>query len=219
MLEKLYLDLKTIRWFLLIPILSVCVVVPGLNLYDISRYGAESAASSVFFQLQIFAAVSGALPVVFLLRPLVDGDGSEVLYTFSRIRRTGWVSPAACCAIHLALVGGLFVWYTRYFSNLWPELFRTAAQVVFFCGLAYCCTYLFRSTLAGFLGTVVVWIVMLVNVQPSMHLQMFLQKACVFSVITSMNPRPVEWAKYTAVLVLGTLLFLVGALRNRRLFD
>lgn len=215
MLRKTFLDLKNLRWFLLVPIFTIWGLLPFLNYYSLSRFPPEIVASAVFDQAQTFIPIMASLPIIFLLRPLIEGDGHEVLYLFGRIKKYGFITILTVFLIHLILMTPIFIGYSFYYVGIWNEFFRTAVQSFVFCSLAYALTYLLKSTLAAFLGTVVFYAAMLIGVQQGFVQNEIFRIWNVFSLLTNEIPRPEETVKYAVILVLSLALFAVGIWKNK----
>lgn len=217
-LKKTAYDLKNIRWFALVPLVVLWVVLPFVSWYMISRFPPELSIGSTLSQTQIFAPVMAALPVIFLLRAYVENDGHEVLYTFRSVRCRGFASILLVFALYAAALTPVFVWFGSIYGPLWYEWFRTLVQAFFFASLAYCLVYLVKSTLAGFLGIILVGSAMLFAASPDTPGGGALHALSVFAVITDLAPRPVEWEKYVVYLGVALLLFVVGSVLNKRYF-
>ena len=218
MVKKVFLDLKNLRYFFLLPIVMVWVLLPLLNSYSLSRFPAEMAAGTVFGQMQIFVPLAGALPVIFLLRPLVEGDGHEVLYTFFAIKRRGYVSVIGVFLLSLVLIAPVFAVYSRLYPHIINEWARTASQLLFFCSLGYCLTYLCKSSLAAFLGTTIVYAAMLIGVQNGLTQSAVFETVNVFCKVSDLNPHPQEWGRYLITTLVGIALFLIGVHKNKTYF-
>lgn len=218
MLKKTLYDLKNIKWFLLVPVAALWLVLPFVNYYMISRFPPEMTIGNTLSQTQIFAPIMAALPVVFLLRAYIENDGHEVLYTFRSVRSRGFLSILLVHFLFAVILAPVFIWYYTIYGPLWYELFRTLVQAFFFVALAYFLVYLVKSTLAGFLGTILIGSAMLFAASPDAPGGEVLQTVSVFALITDLNPQPVEWEKYFVLLAVGILLFVGGTLLNRRYF-
>lgn len=215
-LKKAAYDLKSIRWFALVPLAVIWVVLPFINWYMISRFPPEFTLANTLSQAQIFMPIMAAFPVIFVLRAYIENDGHEVLYIFSNVKRTGFLTILCVYVLYVLVLAPVFIWYFSIYGPLWYELFRTLVQAFFFASFSYALVYLVRSTLISFMGTILVGSVMLFAAQDGNG--GFLSKFGLFAAITDLNPQPYEPAKYLVVLGVSILLFVAGIILNRRYY-
>lgn len=212
-LKKTAYDLKNIRWFALVPLVVVWAVLPFINWYMISRFPPELTLANTLSQAQIFMPIMAAFPIIFMLRAYIENDGHEVLYIFSSVKRTGFLSILCVYALYALVLAPVFAWYFSVYGPLWYELFRTLVQAFFFVSFAYFLVYLVRSTLIAFMGTIIFGSIMLFAAQDGGGGSFGL-----FAAITDMNPQPYEPEKYAVYLGVALLLFVGGIFLNRRYF-
>lgn len=212
-LKKTAYDLKNIRWFALVPLVVVWAVLPFISWYMISRFPPELTLANTLSQAQIFMPVMAAFPIIFMLRAYIENDGHEVLYIFSSVKRTGFLSILCVYVLYALALAPVFGWYFSVYGPLWYELFRTLVQAFFFCSFAYFLVYLVRSTLIAFMGTILFGAVMLFVAQDGGGGSFGL-----FAAITDLNPQPYEPEKYAVYLGVALLLFVAGVILNKRYF-
>lgn len=216
-LKKTALDIKNIRWFALVPLAVVWVVLPFINWYMISRFPPELTLANTLSQAQIFMPIMAAFPIIFILRAYIENDGHEVLYIFDSVKNTGFLSILCVYVLYALVLTPVFVWYFSVYGPLWYELFRTLVQAFFFVSFAYFLVYLVRSTLISFMGTIIFGSMMLFAAQSDGAGGIF-SRIGLFAAITDLNPQPYEPEKYLIILGVSVLLFAAGILLNRRYF-
>lgn len=216
-IKKTALDIKNIRWFALVPLAVAWAVLPFINWYMISRFPPEMTIGNTLSQAQIFMPIMSAFPIIFILRAYIENDGHEVLYIFSSVKNTGFLTVLCVYTLYALVLAPVFVWYFSVYGPLWYELFRTLVQAFFFVSFAYLLIYLVRSTLIAFMGTIIFGSIMLFAAQPD-NAGSFFSKIGLFAAITDMNPQPYEPEKYLIYLGVSALLFAGGIVLNRRYF-
>lgn len=219
MLKKTGYDIRNIKLFACIPPMIYWAVLPVLSHYYLSRFGVVNSAAKIFTQVQIFIPVISALPIIFVLKSYVENDGHEVLYTFSSVRRYGFISILIIFLSYVFLTTPLFIYYACVFGNIWWDFFRTVIQSFFFASLGYSLVYLTRSTLAAFLGVIVVGSGMMLTTFEIGEQGRISQMMSIFSRLSRENPHPVEAEKYAVVFAVGIVLFLLGSWKNRNYFS
>lgn len=216
---KLVYDLKNIKWYLLGTFVVGYLVLLPVCTFNLSNFPPEASIAAVLSQSQMILPIMAAFPLIFLLRPYIENDGNEVLYTFKAVRKRGFLSPVLYAVMYVVIMLPFFIWiYFCTYGPLWYELFRSMVQVLFFLFLAYFLIYLFKSTLGAFVSTAVVYLVMIFAANPDSPLDSILRKVGLFAIVTMENPRPFEPEKYLIYFCISILLFIGGVILNRRYF-
>ncbi len=129
-------------------------------MYEINRRGFDNASTACVRFIQMLIPVLCGVFIVFILRPYIENEGYEVLYTFDVVNKNGWLSIWLTSMLFVAFcipVVAVICVLTK--INIVFVVLQTASQCLFFAGLAYCFSYIFTSTLAGLTVVVLIFTV------------------------------------------------------------
>lgn len=205
--QRLFLQLKGLRFCALVPLIVLFVILPALFIPLFEAAGPSEDAYRMFLLCtQTVMPFFSIWWIIFISREYIENDGNELLFTFKP--KTLWREYLILFVIYL--ISALFVFFIffHYYPGIWWEYIRFVCIAFMFLGGAYTLMYLTGSMALTFL---VIMILIIINMT-----------------VPAQQPNPIY---YTYLLpfdlnvffrvclpqfIIAAILFITGIILNRR---
>lgn len=213
--RRRYLSLLYLKYLLFVPFIFFYIILPLMVRYqlDISNNVLESALPRICSSLEDFLPLLSVWWIVFVLRESVEGDSSEVFYTYESINRTKFTDVAFLVVFYLLCMIPLYILLYLSFPGFEVSIALDFAKNIilcaFFSGLIYMIIYILRSTLFSLMFAFLFYVVF-----KATGLR-FLQSISIYAGET-ITTTDILIPKYLIILGVSILLYLIGYIQNKR---
>lgn len=216
MIRKLFFDIKSLWRCLLCFAFVGMVVLPTVNHFQSEGFPISETIGSVLSQAQLVLPAVCALPVAFLLYRRFDDGLMEPLHALPSFCRTGkWnilLFEGGCLLLCLPV----FLWYRHLYGVfLWQEWMRTVTQAFFLQNIAYAAVYLTHFPMAGIAAQILLIGAMQYPLVMQDDPMSILRVLNIYESVTALSPRPWNPLRLIIVFACGTLLWSLGAKREK----
>lgn len=142
--NRIFLHLKGLRLFALVPLILVFIVLPLVFIPLIDYYGATENMYVMILQYsQATIPIFSVWWIIFISREYIENDGNELLFTFkSRIMLPEYLILFAAFMLCTFV---LFLILSAYFSSILLEYIRILCICIMYLGFSYAVMYITSS--------------------------------------------------------------------------
>lgn len=134
-LKLLQIQQKSMGLLFYIPIFINWLVLPVLSYFIFARWEQSIITySEILRYIQYFTPFAVSIWILFSLSEYVEGRGNELYFVSRRMRA---LNVLLWLMVYIAIATAPFVIYQQWAEGISAEIFRIAAECVFFAGLTY----------------------------------------------------------------------------------
>lgn len=205
-LNGIILNLKTIRFISLVPLIILNILIPLLNFAVFKRNGInEELYRNLLQYSQYFMPFFSVWNVIFILREYVESDGKETLYVCSnKCKIKDILGIFLISIINIAII---FIIYGFIFPTMYFEFLRIVSICILFLGITYSIAFLGKSI------TPVIMVLLLYTLASILS-----KNKLYFPLFYTLEgiSKALYMSHYFILLLIGVLLLFIGTIINKK---